>query len=132
MSEEYTKKKKILIVDDEEEKIFWLEQYINSHFNDKYELIKFNNADKAIDSINRGLEYDLAVLDSHMYAEGVEHHEGELIAKISKKRNPKTRIIMISAWFPDSKENIDVSLDFLDYEYHLSRNIKRYLDPSEE
>jgi len=129
--EEY-KKKKILIVNDEEEKISWLEKDIHDNFKDKYELIKFNNADRAIDNITKGLEYDLAILDSHMYTEGVGTHGGELIAKISKKKHPKTKVIMISAWCPDSREDIDVLLSVFDYELNLSRNIKRYLENYEE
>jgi|GEM_PF-5643463 len=131
MTEEY-EKKKILIVNDEEERISYLEQDIHYHFKDKYELIKFDDADRAIDKINKGLEYDLAILDSHMYAEGVGHHGGELIAKISKKKNPRTKIIMVSAWSPDSQEDIDVLLSLGDYELNLSRNIKRYLENPEE
>jgi CheY-like chemotaxis protein len=131
MMEEY-KKKKILIVNDEEKKIKYFEEEIEKNFPEKYELIKFLNADRVIDSVNKGLEYDLAILDSCMYAEGVGNHGGELVARISKKKNPKTKIIMISAWFPDSQEDIDALLSFFNYEYTLSKLINRYLENSEE
>ena len=126
--EEY-KKKKILIVDDEE---YYLKEVSKLVRQRGYIPIEIANADSAITQINRGLEYDLAILDSHMYAEGVEYHGGELVAKISKKKHPKTKVIMISAWCPDSREDIDVLLSAFDYELNLSRNIKRYLENYEE
>ncbi len=131
MTEEY-RKKKILLVNDDEIKLSCFQEYIEEMFPEKYQLIKFDNADRAIDNITRGLEYDLAILDSHMYAQNVGAHGGELIAKISKKKHPKTKVIMISAWVPDSKEDIDASLSFFSYENNLGRCIQRYLENPEE
>jgi len=119
--------KTILIVDNNEEDIEEISKIVKEM---GYNFIGIDSADSAVTQIKRGLEYDCLIVDDYMKSEGIEHHGGELVAMVSKKKNPKTKVIMVFAWGPHYKENVDKFLNKFDsnlYSLIIKRCLKEYL-----
>jgi len=82
---------KILLVDDDIRTI----KYFKKKLEEIYPVFYYENAAEAIRSIENGLEYDLALFDVTLENQRVDCED---LINSSKRRNPDTPIMTLSAW----------------------------------
>jgi DNA-binding NtrC family response regulator len=87
--------KKVLIVDDYAPFVDTLGSCIKDW---GYEPIKMSDAEQAIDKINKGLEYDVAIIDTTMPLKFHGTMGGAVVSMASQKRNPKAKVIGYSSY----------------------------------
>ena len=128
--------KKVLIVDDFGPMVDTLADYITDW---GYEPIKISDAEQAIDKINKGLEYDVAIIDATMPIKFGGENGGALVSMASQKKNPEVKVIGHSSYplfmadarliYPKDRDILTEGKILTD---QLKRILKNYLGPGEK